>query len=935
MKKLLFFTWIICLFAIALQSSAQTRSKSLKELRVPNHSRSSDIDKASRNERPSKRACTEASSTANLRFQHQNYTLTYLKHISARQEKNGRYHSNVVIEIERISPTFDHKGFDLHDLFLGSIEVCASLQRLNENNQVVDTKTYTKFVPNRILEERYYYSDFESSKNCPLKWKDIAFSIKGSDLQKHIQLIDDYEKQMKKLEDYSAQLEELEQPDLRYLDKQVDEINNLSYKIKALEHCDFRNLNLPKNSSEDFAYQLLLLQNSYADLQSTLPDIYYDAGIQKLRYPVEAKRYFEATLRLNPQHIGARNEMANIHFAENNIAAYLQDIEELERMRYDGTDRLVNKAFNWFLDAASIQANHPTDYEGAMVIYEDAKQLCRYGYVRDCFGQLENRKQQVMQMIGAKKTQLYEAMLYDAMQAANYKRFGDAQNLLREAALYQQNNPSWVPLTLSTHQTLSHVYCTMIVEAKDQVQRGALTQARQALNEISVLENDWTYWNWTRNNATCNGQLEQAFGNLYESYLDNAVQASYRNNFKSAQQSLAEAEDLCRKKQVNCGVELEEAYFKVQEAQYQQTIQMGQQQFRNRQYVKAIEYFKTAEGICKQDTRITCATSLAGGLFDSYFAMAEQKAISKDYETATTYFRKAQANIDDYQPSNYAQLQRQLMNAMQGIGEAYISDRMLATEQAIRKNDLWKANTIRGKIADLIETYHLQSNKIIGDKMAAIDESIQSQHCINTATEISNRFLGAKKMADNQAFINANTTIEIALKLSKENNVCGISTSKLHDLQSQILPAADHQRMMQQIDNLISAHQYESAIEAYLQAEEHASTHQLKQKLNINHPNLYTFLQKSHNGWLQVTGIQHFRELEGWASTRSLIRILASSYSSKITKKLFLELGKRLARTDKIKGGISSKEAGVEQYQTNDFKIYKKFRKAYWKEWGR
>lgn len=933
MKKLLLYSSIFCLLAVNLQLLAQTNNNSLKNRRGVNPSTRSDVDGASRADRPNKRACLDESSVTTIRFKNGIYTLTYLKHLSARIENNGHYHSNFVIEVERISPTVEYKGFDLNDLFSESIEVMARLQRMNEEGEVVDSKIFKELLTENEVVWRYDYPDFNSSKNCPLKIENITFSLKnGNAMQKRVQLIDDYEQQMDKLNAYYDELQDLKEPDLQRMSQQVDELNNLSYKIKALERHDFSALDLPQNSSEDFAYQLNILQTQYNDLQASLPNIYYDAGIQKLRYPAEAQKYFEATLRLNPQHIGARNEMANIHFATNDIGAYLEDIEELEKLRYDGNDRLVNKAFNWFLDAASRQSNHPTEYEAALVIYEDAKDLCRYGYVRDCYGQLEGRKRQTMEKVSARKTQLYEAMLYDAMQAANYNKFGDAQNLLKQAALYQQNNGDWVPLTVSTHQTLSHVYCKMISDASQQIQRGSLIEARQSLDQVNALESDWTYWSWTRSNATCSGQLEQAYGSLYQSYLDNSTQLSYQSNFKAARKSLAEARDLCRQQQLNCGNELEQAYFKIQEEEYKQTIEKGQQQFRNRRYLEAVEYFETAESICRQDERITCANSLAGGLYDSYFALAQQKAASKDYEKATDYFQKLQENIDRYQPSNYANLQRQIMEAMKGVGEAYVGDKMRAAEQAIRKNELWEANNIRDEIDNLVVTYHLQSNQMIGDKMEEINSKIQSQECINTAKDISDRYLEAKRLAGNHQFVIANATIGTALQLSNENIDCQISTTKLTGLQNQISPAVEYQQMMESIAGMVKYHRHEEVIAEYLKITEHVEKYQLKENLKIEHPSLYTFLQESGNGWLQVEGVKFFHKQTDWVKTRSMMRILALKYSKKSAKKFFTTLGTELGRADRVNNTFDSKESGVEQYQLNEFKTYyKKFRKAYYK----
>ena len=931
MKKLLLYSWIFYLLAVNLQLIAQTNNSSLKNRRIPSRS---DIDGSSRNERPSKRACLEQSSTDVLRFKNQTYTLTYFKHISARVEQNGRYHTNIVVELERISPTFDYQGFDLNDLFRESIEASVRLQRMNEQGQVVDSKIYTELLTGNEISWRYDFPNFETSKNCPLKFERIGFSIKHtSSLQERIELIDDYEREMAKLTRYSKKLQELSEPDLRYLDKQVDEINNLSYKIKALERYDFGALNFPRNSEEDFAYQLSILQTQYNDLQVSLPNIYYDAGIQKLRYPAESKKYFDATLRLNPQHIGARNEIANIHFNENDMAAYLVDIEELEKLLYDGNDRLVNKAFNWYLDAASMQANHPTEYDAALHIYEDAKRLCKYGYVRDCHGQLENRKRQTLEVISAKKTQLYEAILYDAMQAANYKRFGEAQNLLQQAAIYQQDNLNWVPLTLSTHQTLSHVYCTMINEASQQIQRGSLMEAHQALAQVSSLEGDWKYWSWSRNNATCSGQLEQAFGNLYQSYLDNALQSAYSGNFKTAQQFISDADNMCRQNQVNCGQELERTSFKIQEEQYKQTISKGQQQLRSRRYTQAIEYFETAEIICNQDDRITCANALAGGLFDSYFALAQQKASGKNYEKATHYFRKAQENIDRYQPNNYANLQHQLMTAMKGIGESYVADKMVEAERAIQKNELWQANNIRDEIDELLTTYHLQSDRTIGDKMNSINERIQSQHCINTATEISNRYIEAKRLANNQQFVIANATIGTALQMEMENADCQISTTQLLSLQTEIAPAVTHQKMMEKINRLVVARDYDAVISNYLEMLKHAKQNQLTAKMGIQYDSLLEFLHKSNNGWLQIAGVQHFHRQKDWNPMRTLLRLLANSYSKKATKGFFKHLGLELARADRITGSFSDMETGVNHYQLNTFKIFKKFRKTYKKAW--
>ena len=97
----------------------------------------------------------------------------------------------------------------------------------------------------------------------------------------------------------------------------------------------------------------------------------------------------------------------------------------------------------------------------------------------------------------------------------------------------------------------------------------------------------------------------------------------------------------------------------------------------------------------------------------------------------------------------------------------------------------------------------------------------------------------------------------------------------------------------------------------------------------MEHQALYNFIIDTHNNYFMIHSVAYYRKKNDFTNTIDLMRVLSTSPSA---KKYFKDIANNLVKIDANNTEFEKEEA-LAQYKMEAYKVYKKFRKYYFKAW--
>ncbi|GAB3198831.1 hypothetical protein GCM10027293_16440 [Pontibacter aydingkolensis] len=250
-------------------------------------------------------------------------------------------------------------------------------------------------------------------------------------------------------------------------------------------------------------------------------------------------------------------------------------------------------------------------------------------------------------------------------------------------------------------------------------------------------------------------------------------------------------------------------------------------------------------------------------------------------------------------------------------------------EQAMQ-NRLSNARATASAATAMQDRYDLQSDAEVLSKYNLLRERIFTQECINTQASYDKHYQNARDLISQRKYVAADQAFMAAIKAADEMADCNVATFTAKDGRNEILAAATYQRMLEDVNRLVSSKRYTDAVALYEKGRGYYLDNGVG-KYGLNHSSLFNFAKDNKQDFTaHVVGYLASIQEEKIA-VQLLTSLLDRGYAKRKTKKVQEQLGKQLAVKDA--GNSTWQEAKVlaAQYSQNR-KDLKKLRKAYEKE---
>lgn len=848
---------------------------------------------------------------------------------------------NIQLRIADKERKFLYKGFDVTRFLMKDLRVNVEFELRDKNGKRVDTKTFNYRLGglNEVAEWWYVYDASSNLNNCPIKVRNVRFKFSDNDrdIEDAFKLMDDYAGTLKQVNDYIIELERIENGRITNIDKQVEFFQDLQDEMPEIKEKSFRGL--PANPKESLTSRLDKLEDELRYTRRSLPSKFYKEGLRYRRSnPAKARDYFEAALAVEPNYSEALAGIGESYLQENDWNGFEDILSDLARNDDPRGEVLAEQAFDYFKAQGEELLRHPTDFEAALAIYQQAGNiLCPTGFLSNCRDRVRRQEQRALSIIGDRKHVMYEDMLRVAVLDAQGRRFDNSLRVLAEAMLFQRNNRNWIPDNLAAVRAFQDIYCIRIDQAL-YAQTGNNLQTRKAelLNaknmEIELAEFIGMV------DLRCANRLQDGFDQLYSNYISAGEQATQRRDFNNAIYNFDEASKLFKERLVRTDNRtLDNAYTNAYKGMYFDEVEKGRRAFQNKRFGEAVTAYQAANQICQAKPQVSCETKLYNSLYESHFMYGKQLQQRGDNRKAVVQYQKAEDLAASYPLENGNYRALEIKNAVRDAGGKVIGSDVHAANKAIKDNELDKAEAIKDEISRKQSDYHLEDSPIIGQKVGEIQKGIDTQTCINNLNDFKAGVEVGMRASKNKTFLRAYQQLSEMSKKYGGSQCAGMAKVNFYasEEMKRIEKAYLFEKKIRKMEEQIGTQNFYSAGNTYEAAIDYYNTNQLATTFGIEQPQFIEQVLKSNQLEFKVFGASYFRKRGEITHTTSILRDLARrSIPKRTTKEIFSRLGTELAVIDVKEQPTANYQQLLREYRLESAGIaYKKFKKAYSKTW--
>ncbi|MBU0765087.1 MAG: hypothetical protein KJ607_09655, partial [Bacteroidetes bacterium] len=420
---------------------------------------------------------------------------------------------------------------------------------------------------------------------------------------------------------------------------------------------------------------------------------------------------------------------------------------------------------------------------------------------------------------------------------------------------------------------------------------------------------------------------------LYNAYIGYGMEFYNKNDCAEAMINYRQAKNICSQNPgVTCTEELNTVTYDAHYCIYEQNLDEARRVL-NTDPDKAEEIYNRA--VAYQKMYEIKTSPEAGKLFASIkqaqygllISQGIERSEKNDYEGALVLFDKAKSWEGLYPVTPDTKLDKITRNTAVSL---ILSEAGLGEKEA-DKNRLEQARKHFSTARNLKNKYDLENDSKVSSAISDLKNKIFSRECKNAQAEYDRQFDLALEYIDKKEFINAENTLNEAIRFAEKNTECDISTISLEEKHTEILPGSVYQQLLSRTEELIGTKYYREAIEKYIEAGTYFSDRKVA-RLNLTHLPLQDYFIKTNSGFV-LFGVRYYTNENQYSDALRLLGELRKrNFNPASTRENQELLGTKLAVKDHDENpGGDSKQTVLSHTQGD--KWYKYLRKAYLKKW--
>jgi hypothetical protein len=261
----------------------------------------------------------------------------------------------------------------------------------------------------------------------------------------------------------------------------------------------------------------------------------------------------------------------------------------------------------------------------------------------------------------------------------------------------------------------------------------------------------------------------------------------------------------------------------------------------------------------------------------------------------------------------------------------YLINLLYSGEDRIWTNRLEMARLFADSIAFIQRTTGAESSRELSDALAGYRRKVEERICWNANEAVEILLLRAQRERELKDFRMAASLTDSAVSLISQHPDCLIPSAGLKDTVTKYAQAVEFQKMMQNIDLLVTTAQYERAIKDYLEME-HFFTSENVSRFGLVCIPMVDYIRERSRQELTVGAILHFQGKDDFQEAFLYLKLLRSEDYPMKNARPFLEwIGKEYAGKDFRDQPDRDPVVLVREYTGSD-PWMKRFRFAYYSQ---
>lgn len=342
------------------------------------------------------------------------------------------------------------------------------------------------------------------------------------------------------------------------------------------------------------------------------------------------------------------------------------------------------------------------------------------------------------------------------------------------------------------------------------------------------------------------------------------------------------------------------------------------------QLLQQVQEMQLAKSLPPDGRLIDLLLLINGKRYENLVQQGRQSLDKQLCDEALQFFESAM-EVEKNLPN---QVKTDLRPGLVDAAKCYVFQLIKSAEKEAGRNRLNEARRYYAISQNVLNRYQIVPDSLIESRFLELNQSIFSQECKNAQFNFEIQLSAALKFIEQKNFIEADNSLNKAVRISDENAKCQIVTIEALEKKSDIKQAIVYQSKMKEIDRLIEKENFPDFLVSYEDARKFHEDNNLT-RFNVNHLPFYDFVKNQQPTNFINEAIEYFcKKSELDAALNLLHELYGRGIAPERTKISQIVLGQEFGAHDATFSPTINPRDQVLKYIKDD-SWYSLFKKTY------